>query len=64
MDVATLRNPAPVRAGLRQHISLYHGDRLVEIGQHPRRQQTTHAGPENDRMFTEFRHQSPVPVPT
>jgi hypothetical protein len=40
MKVPALRKPAPVNGVVGQHIWFHHGDRVIELGQHPRSQQT------------------------
>lgn len=62
MDVTALGYSPPVRRVVGQRIALDNRDGLVEIGQHPRGQQSAHARAEYHRMLTDLRHESPYPT--
>ena len=61
MDVSSLWHSTPRNWIVAKLIAVDHRDRLVEIREHPSRQQSGHARTENHHVLSDFRHhESPI----
>ncbi|CKH95247.1 Uncharacterised protein [Mycolicibacterium smegmatis] len=48
VDMPALRDPASLVGAVGQHVTFHHGDGVEVVREHPRGQQTAHAGTQND----------------
>jgi hypothetical protein len=59
MSVLTLRHTPPIRGIICEHIAFDHRDRIVEVGQHPGRQQPAHTCAKHHRVLGDLHHRGP-----
>src|SRR5262245_55625738 len=63
MAVMTLWNPAPVDRLIRQHVAIDNCHGPVEVGEHPRSEQSAHAGAKYHGVVAEAVCRRPVNLP-
>src|SRR5262249_7372558 len=56
VGLASLRHATPLSVTGGEHIALDNRDSSVEVREHPGGKETAHAGPENNRVLTDARH--------